>query len=201
MFFLVTSFFKFFLPSLLNFIIIFYKNNYYILLKGPKGIFKVKMHYNIKCSIFFNNFLVFSFSNLSNILFFKILLNLYLKLFTSFINDLIFNFRVVMELRGLHFRIYKFFKNSYIFMYGLSHFILFKFPSTIRIKCLNKKKTKIRLSSFNRQFLYEIASQLKHLHNKNFYTELGFFFNKEQFIPSIGKKAPQMLTSKAKASR
>ena len=94
---------------------------------------------------------------------------------------------VILELKGVGFRV-KLEKNLLYFFLGLSHVKTFKLPKNIYIKVNNDLETELCLFGFNKQYLYEVVAQMKHLEYPDFYKGKGIFFLNEKINLKQGKR-------------
>lgn len=188
------NYIKIYIPSVINVVLLSIGIYTFLLFKGPGGFYRFFLNKNIKCQSFFSELLFIAKIKKLQYLkkkFYFTLFKMYNKLLQTIFHDLIFGYQVILEFRGLHYKIIKFYKTGILIMYGLSHYIFYKFPVNIIIKKLNTKKTKFSLLSHNRQIVLEVSSQLKSLHKKEHYNENGLFFINEIFRRKIGKKSKQ----------
>mgnify|MGYP000471698554 CR=1 FL=1 len=94
---------------------------------------------------------------------------------------------VILELNGVGFRL-KLEGNTLKFYLGFSHIKEYKIPNNIFVKIGNKKETELHLFGYDKQYLCQIAAQIKLLKKPDMYKGKGIFFFNETLVLKQGKQ-------------
>lgn len=94
---------------------------------------------------------------------------------------------IILELKGVGFRL-QLEGQSLKFYLGFSHLKTFPIPKNIFLKIGNKKETELHLFGYNKQYLCQIAAQIKMLKVPDLYKGKGIFFFDEVLTLKQGKQ-------------
>jgi large subunit ribosomal protein L6 len=153
------------------------KENYILLNKnqlqisGPLG----KVVYSIKFPQI-SNLSFFTFKSKEQKTFSKLLLNIYQGLSNGYF--------VELALKGIGYRGFVV-GNSLFLQLGFSHLLVYKFPSSVTIKC---KKTKILVFGSDLNLVTQVASEIRNLRSPDSYKGKGILYSNEQLVLKVGKQ-------------
>lgn len=106
------------------------------------------------------------------------------KLLLSIYQGLSNGYFVELSLKGIGYRGFVV-DNSLFIQLGFSHLLVYKFPSSVTIKC---KKTKILVFGSNLNLVTQIASEIRNLRSPDSYKGKGILYSNEQLILKVGKQ-------------
>jgi large subunit ribosomal protein L6 len=84
----------------------------------------------------------------------------YQVIITNLVNDFIFGYEILLELRGVGFKAFVD-NNNLLLSLGFSHPILFKIPESLQIRIVDTKNILFSIRGFDRNKVNEIASKIR----------------------------------------
>lgn len=118
----------------------------------------------------------FAFKTKEQKTFSKLLLNIYQGLSNGYFVELM--------LKGIGYRGFVV-GNSLFLQLGFSHLLVYKFPSSLTIKC---KKTKILVFGSDLNLVTQVASEIRNLRSPDSYKGKGILYSNEQLVLKVGKQ-------------
>lgn len=125
--------------------------------------------------------------NFSDIKALNLLWKSYQVIITNTINDFIFGYEILLELRGVGFKAFVE-KNILTLSLGFSHPVTFEIPSDIQIKVVDNKNILFSISGFDRKKVHEIASKIRSYKKPEPYKGKGVCYYNETVTIKESKK-------------
>lgn len=103
----------------------------------------------------------------------------YFTLLNNLFNDFEYGYSVILEIRGVGYKVFLENEKEVSFNLGYSHKVFFKIPKDITFTILDAKNTVFMISGFDRRYVHQIAAYIRNFKKPDVYKGKGICFFKE----------------------